>query len=83
MRQQDFSGAHGAQQLADAIRSYWFLRGHTIYAHLNLATPVAGTDCHSRYDVRTSLVNGLPPGCVWRGGKAVQARDIGRMQHGF
>lgn len=80
MKQQDFSGAHGAQALADAIRSYWFLRGHTIYAHLSCGTPVPGVDGHTRFDVRTSMVNGLPPGCVWRNGKAVQTRDVGRAR---
>lgn len=79
MRQQDFCGADGAQRIADAIRSYWYLRGHTIYAHINVAAPVPGTDGRARVDVRTSMVNGLPPGCVWRSGKAVQTRDVGRV----
>ena len=79
MRQEDFSSADGAQRIADAIRSYWFLRGHTVYAHLSIAQPVNGTDCHRRVDVRSALRNGLPPGCVWRDGKAVLVRDVGRI----
>ena len=79
MRQEDFSNADGAQRIADAVRSYWYLRGHTVYAHLSIAGPAESWSGQARVDVRSALRNGLPPGCVWRDGKAVLVRDVGRM----
>ena len=76
-REKDYSSQDGAQKIADAVASYWFMRGYEIEAEAVPYDPAAEAvvilDRHARTDVRSDMVNGLPRGCVWRNGKVVRA----------
>lgn len=68
----DYCSQSGAQKIADAVASYWFLRGYEVAAETKHGDTAQLDDHHARTDVRSDMVNGLPPGCVWRNGKAVR-----------
>lgn len=52
----DFLTSKGANAICDHLRAYWQERGFAIVAHA-----IRREGSENEYDVRSNLVNGLPP----------------------
>lgn len=56
----NFTDKAGASELKARIEAYWRARGHEVMVSL-VEAPFTHAIRSTRYDIRSELVNGLPP----------------------